>query len=572
MSTAEIDDFYAEPIEFDSGDSLLERGRYRLPTTNGMDGKSHLHTRVTTIAGALPDTTGLGIWQSDRVAWAMAQRPDLCALLRSVPLDDVATIREVRAKAEIIAQADEGSNFGSAVHNVLAQVDRDGMTPRANTDCFTQIVVNYQAKLAEYGLTVLPEYVERVVRMRVYDIAGRLDNIYRESDGTLVLADKKTKGKIDSVHDVATQLSIYANADEMYDEVAGRYEAMPPVRRDYALMIHVNYETAEVTIRKVDIRRGLWSVEVAVNARAWRKMTHLATPYVMPGPVKPADAQTAQSVDVAAWADRDAAIHGYTQPVSNGQPEQGAGRGLLPAPPVSNGHGTPNPTFVAEVANAVLDEAHARRGSVEPHGVVIPDPRSFGAPASVPAVAPYVPPAKPAPGIDPETEAQEIAKSYKAKADLQAYARRYGITDLNHHKIHIATSIVKVRNDRRAAGLDPEPDGDEPAAKINSSASNGGESTRHPQTMAEAGFTAPAPASPPGTPVITAERIKDLTEQSVLADIAIAKTPERLGQIWQHWTDTYGPGSWSGNVAAAGAAKHAELLAGPVAGAVECPF
>jgi hypothetical protein len=621
--------FFAEPAFADDGaDPLLESGRYRLPTDDGMSGKSHLHTRVTTIASVLPSSYGLSLWSSDRVAWAMAQRPDLCALLQSVPVDDVKTIREVRAKAEIISAMDQGANLGTATHNVLHRVDK-GEPIESIHQQFWPDIRAYLQLLVDNGLGVIPDLIERVVRMRDYDIAGRLDNIMAESDGSLVVVDIKTKGDPEKVHEIATQLAPYANADEMYDESTGRFVPMPPVRRDYALMIHIHPGSGVATIKKIDIRRGLWSVEVAKSALAWQKMTHLATPYVMPSPIKPADSATVTrgaGVLTATAPTAPAATRSTTS--SNGHPPadsyRPASQEYIASQQVNNGQVAPTselmvqrPDFessrrAADIANAVLDDAHRRVGSTEPHGVVIPqnvpatpasppapttlgptagpvsapDPATYGAPAGVTPPAAYAPQTVPerqptvlpvTEGTTIEQEAEQIVGQWKSKskAELQAYARLYQITDLNHHKKHIATSIATVRADRRKAGLPAEPDGEQ----VSPSAG------RHPQTMTEAGLSGPVPDSPPGRPVVgpeaqqqpqpAAERPEvDPAEAAVLNDIGSAMTVERIGQIWTLWT-TSGR-AWSGNVQAAADARVAAIQAAPagrpVGGDNEPPF
>jgi hypothetical protein len=598
--TAQIDHedrsaYFAEPVTMTSSDGVQMKGdRYVLPTNDGLDGKWHPHTRVTTISGVLPNSYGLGIWQADRVAWAMAQRPDLCAQLASVKIDDVATIREVRAKAEIIAAVDEGANLGTATHNVVGRY-ASGEPIETLHKMFHPDIHAFRQLLIAYGLTVIPGLIERVVRMRDYDIAGRLDYIMQEADGSFVVVDVKTKGDPEKVHEIATQLAPYANADEMYDPTTGRFVPMPPVRRDYALMIHIRPGSGVATIKKIDIRRGLWSVEIAKNALAYSKMTHLATPYVMPSPVKPADAAT-----VARSIRQVDEYH-----VSTGQQAVAGHAGSVTGPVFDGmvGNGQPDPQQVADTANAVLNEVHARIGSTTPHGVVIPGvppagvvqpqqsaasgptatevapptPAAYGAPAGVTPPPAYVPQTvKPRPeavlvttgseGV--EVEAAEIADVFanKSKAVMQAYARRYGITDLNHHKKHIAKSIAMARADRRKAGLDAEPsdldDTGEPQP--------GTVTKPRPQTMAETGLPA-APSSPPGQPVTQPPAADtrpdvDLAEQAVLKDIAEAKSVQRIGEIWTLWTGAYGPESWTGNVQAAADAKVAEINAAPVAG------
>jgi hypothetical protein len=381
-------------------------------------------------------------------------------------------------------------------------------------------------------------------------------------------------------------------------------------------MIHIHPGSGVATIKKINIRLGLWSVEVAKNALAYSRMTHLAVPYTPPGPVKPADATTVRRVYDAGtvYQPQQPPAHPVRQPdasvtgpvfdgmVGNGQQpvrpcaDCGAHDGGPDgnhAPTCSQRPDSPHrsSTYDPTAHSAQIAAQIAAGGVVIPSGqpaaaapapqsttsgptaslVSAPNPATYGAPAGVtppPAYQPQtvVPRAEAVlvttgeGGI--EAEAREIVAVFKnkSKAVMQAYARRYGITDLNHHKIHIATSIATVRADRRKAGLDAEPAGDEttPAA-----------TKPRPQTLAEAGFGNP-PASPPGEPVVPDI---DASEQAVLADISRAQTVQDIGRIWQLWTDAHGgPESWRGNVQAAADAKVAEIqAAGPPAGGVDEP-
>jgi len=533
--TAVMDDFYADE-EMQLGGSIPEpTGRYdRYVLPDGPRNKGREFTRTTTIAGSLSSGFGLGVWTKYRAAWGVAQRDDLIARLRAVPVDDKDTLKEVCQTAETVAGVESGSNWGTACHAVLQRVDMG--EPIENIHPYFHVLVhNYQAELARHGLVAIPQYVERVCRNTIFDCAGKFDNIYAEQCGRQVVGDKKTKGDPDAdVMSVEMQEAIYANASLIMDYETGQYEPMPDVRKDYAIMVHIDQDTFEVNIHTVDIETGWAAVRVAMEMRELRKRKHQLKPYsVIGSTLNPAKAVEA------------------------------------PVPPATNGK--PDPERVAAIAAATLAESHARRGFVPeaaaPAGPVVTNGEAeTSQEAAKPAPQPPVTvgpthnttpppridsPAAPVQGPDAEAEAKEIADAYarKPKSDLQAYAKRYGITDLAHHKLFIARLIVAERNKRRAAGLPGAIDDAQPMSQAVS------EATAKARTNTDAGL-GNAPAEPPGKPVvgpgtahpitagIDAQPTQDMTKESVEAQLRECKTVAEIGTIWQRWTDAYGRDSW----------------------------
>src|SRR5947209_11032918 len=79
-----------------------------------------------------------------------------------------------------------------------------------------------------HGVTILPEYVERVVRCAIFKVAGRLDRIGRLSDGSLVIIDDKSeRDPVKYPHSKCVQLGVYANAGELMDYTRNQLEPMP---------------------------------------------------------------------------------------------------------------------------------------------------------------------------------------------------------------------------------------------------------------------------------------------------------------------------------------------------------
>lgn len=582
--TATQDHLLDDDIDTTGGKPDVPQGRYGRYILPDAGGKYKEQTSPSTLAKSLVSDFGLGVWRTGQVAWGLAQRPDLVLRLAAVPKDDKDTIRDVVAQAEVVAGTAEGANLGDAIHAILQRVDA-GEDPAGMHPHFQPIITNYLAELARCGLRPIPSLIERVVMCMRYGVAGRLDNIYEIiATGELVIGDKKSEiDPTEREQPICTQLGMYANADLMMNYETRQYEPMPAVRKDIAAVIHIDRETFEVRAHRFDIERGWASVRLAMEMREWNKAKFLSHPWVGKGTwAVPEAMQGGPEGGIAAvQAAVDTAVQGAA--ATAGVPcgvlpteSQTSGYALAdPCPgcgvpsiidgrhrtdvdhpdyctrraPVANGK--PTPQAVADIANAVLDEVHGRVGSITPHGVVAPSPQYAQAAEST-----YSPVETPGDsGINAETRIAEILDIRKNdKPRLQGWARQLGNTaDLNHHRKWLAEWIVA--HDPNGTAVEPPAAGQQPATG------------RHPQSMAEAGFTGPAPAQPPGVAVLLptiprADDVDDLTESEVLAEIAAARDMETLTAIWRRWTTAYGDGSWSGNVLAAANAQAAALRSG----------
>lgn len=526
-----VDDFYTIEELPDLGQPTRPTGNYQRDILPRGDGQSMEYTRASTIGGMLSDGTGLGVWTKYRAVWGAAQRDDLIARLRAVDRDDKVTIREVCQTAEIIGATEEGANWGTAAHAALQRID-EGCDISEIHEYFHPLVHNYREALRDAGITVLPQYIERTVRCARYDISGHPDNIYRLDDGTHVIGDKKTTQDIEkSERSIASQLAIYANSEHMMNYETGQYEPMPLVRKDFALIVLISMENFTVTLERIDVQYGWARTRLAIELRESNKVKGIRHPYIANGHWDPKPKTVLPTTN------------GYDRTTHAAQLSE-----KLAAAAQAGPVGAPDASPTPQVATRPTPQPPA---TVGPHHTEVAPPRVDTSTTG------FTPP------IDPEAEALELVEAYKAKpkSELQAYASRYGITDLAHHKIYIARLIVAERNKRRTQGLPSEPDD-----KINSSQNYGGENTPpdRPRTMAETGLP-PAPAQPPGQPVV------DLTADSVLAEIRSAPNLDKLNDIWTRWTDAYGRDAWLGEVQETADAR-AKILRAQLAGDNGPPF
>jgi hypothetical protein len=354
----------------------------------------------------------------------------------------------------------------------------------------------------------------------------------------------------------------------MWDYATNRPEPMPPVRKDFALIVLIDTDTWAVTIESINIEYGWARTRLMVELRESNKVKGLRHPYLpegrwdhKPKTVLPSTA-SAYAGQVDTWNASPAApepppmLDGApTSPHTIVRPDFEADR--LPA----NGH-TPDPMRTAALANAVLDAAHQRvsvhhpEGAVAEHGTVTPDAVTIGPTPNT------TPPPRIEAAADPATRVQQILDVRKNdKARLQRWSADLGNTDLAHNRKWLAEWIVKATPDTSV--IEP---GSGPG-KINSSQNYGGENPGTPHTLAEAGLP-PAPSEPPGTPVVQNNVPEALAHQA-----ATASSLDELRAVWKTYTDTYGPDSWdaSGPVKAAADAR-ADFLKRQLAGDDGPPF
>lgn len=278
-------------------DPVRVAGRYRLPHPE--TGQAASWTAATTHAETLEDSYGLTRYQLRQVLIGLRLRPDVLRMLESLADEpDRAQLDEWIELAHEAAGSSAKANRGTAIHSVLQQVDRAWVTELGAPDpgviarlpeWAAPYVAGYLAELARNGLSPIPTMTERRVINLALGCAGTFDNLYAEADGTVAMGDKKT-GRLDYPERAySIQLAVYQGADYLLDPDGG-----PPIdlrslglRREYAVLVHVDPESAAVTVYRVDLRRGRLGAGLAAEAREWRRQRHLLLPYVPPSVSQP---------------------------------------------------------------------------------------------------------------------------------------------------------------------------------------------------------------------------------------------------------------------------------------------
>lgn len=261
-------------------------GRYVVVPPDG--GKPKGYTRATTVAKALDDMHSLVGWKARVTAKGLTLRPELLKMIAVT--DDRRKLDELVEQAAQAGGATERRDEGTALHRALELAFGGHSVPelfRADVDAVLDA-------FDRHGLSVLGGMTERMCVLDEPTIAGTFDLVVKHG-ATLYVADVKTGKSLDySGLAFATQLAIYAHADALYTQGAAadgsqdRREAMPPVDRATALVIHVQPGSGRADLHDVDIARGRALLDLALEVRGQRSTSKtLITPRATTGTAAP---------------------------------------------------------------------------------------------------------------------------------------------------------------------------------------------------------------------------------------------------------------------------------------------
>jgi hypothetical protein len=247
-----------------------DRGRYKIPHPD--TGKPARWTRATTFAKAIAETEALQRWAERHVAKGLSERPDLMARVARTPLDQRRVLDSVTREAKTAAGAWKKAGYGTTLHGLTERVDLGDLDPFKAGPPWGAMLRAYVEILKEQRIEILPEYVEGTVVVKKYMVAGTFDRIVRMPSGELWIADLKTGRDLSwSMGEIAIQLSLYANADAIYDFDKAEFKPMPKVNMEQALVIHLPVEGSTVSLHRVNIQLGWEAAELCHAVRNWRK-------------------------------------------------------------------------------------------------------------------------------------------------------------------------------------------------------------------------------------------------------------------------------------------------------------
>lgn len=268
-------------------------GRYVLPNPEG--GPERQYTRVTTGAKALDDTYYVDRWQRRNVIRGLVRRPELLENVDLYAADAHEVDRDLdRAveEASTAAGAHEASERGTAIHAWLEALELGQVTMDDVPDQFRDAVLAYGEQLGRWAMSAAPDttghpLIERIVYNPHTEWVGTFDRIYLLADGTRAIGDVKTaKDLAWSYLAISVQLWDYANATHMLSLDGTRWEPMPEVRKDLAVVAWVpsNAQPAKCEMISIDLGAGGLAAEAAVRVREMRAAAKTAIPNRVPIP------------------------------------------------------------------------------------------------------------------------------------------------------------------------------------------------------------------------------------------------------------------------------------------------
>lgn len=226
------------------------------------------YTRASTMANYIANFMALHTWEKRRLAYGLAQREDLCAVIASLPKfknDSKANrltnarIQEVIDLAMEIGQVHEQANWGTAVHQFTEPDAETGPVParmRADVNSF------YEA-LNRAGIKILKTEV-----FCAYDrnkVAGTVDHELWVPGYGKILGDKKT-GDLKPL-EFGVQFSSYRDGD-IYDwETDERSEWDDDVNADFALVLDIPAGKGKTLIHEIDLNYGREMAILAAEVR-----------------------------------------------------------------------------------------------------------------------------------------------------------------------------------------------------------------------------------------------------------------------------------------------------------------
>ena len=251
----------------------FNRDRWGRPVITQVDGSTLPYTRISSYGQNLENQTGLTQWKLRTVVAGAATRPDLLSLASAHAGDNKQIDRLVQEMLDA-GGASKAANTGTAIHEVLAQLDAGSLARTDVPDSFLGYMQTWYTCIEAFGFEVIPQMVELKLVNDHYQAAGSGDNfLYRTSDGKLVAVDKKTgKSVMNKPLAYMVQLALYATSYE-YDIATGLRSALPNVDTDVAYIAHIPAAGGQCVLYEVDVQASLKLADLSQAIRHAEKLT-----------------------------------------------------------------------------------------------------------------------------------------------------------------------------------------------------------------------------------------------------------------------------------------------------------
>jgi hypothetical protein len=250
--------------------------------------KPHGYTRVTTVAKTLDSGGGLGPWKAAMTACGVIKAPGLRAKWEALLAEyggnpwyaspaGKAACKALVEECATAGGADTRRDQGTALHSITAVVDAGGK-PEFLTPETSALIAAYKACRDEAGITIIPDYIETMVVLDEYQVAGIFDRLACVPGYKLpLIADLKTGGDLAySWQPIAVQLAAYSRANAIYQQGPAKNGSqdrrleMPAVDQHHGLIFWLNAGTGVMELHLVDLDRGWEAFGHSMWTRGWR--------------------------------------------------------------------------------------------------------------------------------------------------------------------------------------------------------------------------------------------------------------------------------------------------------------
>ncbi|MFC4124888.1 PD-(D/E)XK nuclease family protein [Nocardia rhizosphaerae] len=270
-------DFYGRPwVTTDGGPLRYEDGR-KSPVN------ATPYTRVSTLAEALDDKSGLMLWQASNAAIGVVRDPSLYAQIAALasahrdPWNVPEAKRELKPlveRAQQMAGAGEAAGLGTSFHSFADQVDA-GKFPEFVPPPLIPWLEAYREATADWEVIDSEGFV---VTDEV-QAAGSYDRLLRHRrTGRIVVGDIKS-GKSDPDYPlkVTIQTAVYAHGERYDQETGARAPLHPDIDLAHGVLIHVPIRSGKprAALYPLDLTRGWELAKAAVMVREARRMPKL---------------------------------------------------------------------------------------------------------------------------------------------------------------------------------------------------------------------------------------------------------------------------------------------------------
>lgn len=303
MTEEVVDDPFADPpaVSVSNWDDIaagpkVTEGRSSYTMPHPITGKQVKFMRASRFAQTLADQYMVTEWKIGMVTIGLSRNRGMTALANSmiIPEEPMEYRRkgwwmkwaEIGHKAMDYADSNNGSNLGIALHNWVESLDQGKIKVEDVLPDWQPHVEAYLDAHVAWGMKTESRYLERrIVNLaglprpnasanQYNGLCGRFDALRRMPDGSLMVDDTKTgKNAPEGLDEIALQLSVYANAEWIWNAATESYEPMPEeVRKDIATITWVPVNDPDNTqVIPIDIAAG-WeaATELAAKALEWR--------------------------------------------------------------------------------------------------------------------------------------------------------------------------------------------------------------------------------------------------------------------------------------------------------------